>query len=250
MSCWRCAGRSTGRHRTARAWRSMSRRRATCTARCSHQSRPGCATAAGTGTTPGRRGSRAVWRCSSRGSVPSRWDACWVSRAPRPSACSAWRANGGWCSRRKGRSRARVDTGFAPLAPRLPPVMGGGEDRKMPPRRTFGRRPAATPFKNGDNGRNGDERRRRLPGLRLVQGHGGADQLLERGLVELVVLVDVDGATYVAVETRVEQLRRIVERGALGEGQLHDRLVRFAGADDAVVLPHRHAAPLPCLDHL
>ena len=38
--------------------------------------------------------------------------------------------------------------------------------------------------------------------------------------------------------------------GAPGEGQLHDSLVRLAGADDAVVLPHRNAAPLPRLDHL
>ena len=43
---------------------------------------------------------------------------------------------------------------------------------------------------------------------------------------------------------------RVVQRGALGEGQLHDGLVGLAGADDAGVLPHRHAAPLPFLDHV
>src|SRR5262249_19497777 len=38
--------------------------------------------------------------------------------------------------------------------------------------------------------------------------------------------------------------------GALGEGQLHGRLVRLAGADDAGVLPHRNPSPLPLLDHV
>lgn len=38
------------------------------------------------------------------------------------------------------------------------------------------------------------------------------------------------------------------ERGALREGQLDCCLVRLTCADDAVVLPHRYAAPLPLLD--
>ncbi len=60
----------------------------------------------------------------------------------------------------------------------------------------------------------------------------------------------VDRAPDVAFEAGVEQVRRVVERGALGEGQLHDGLVGLAGADDAVVGPDRDAAPLPLLDHL
>ncbi len=41
-----------------------------------------------------------------------------------------------------------------------------------------------------------------------------------------------------------------VQRGALGEGHLHDGLVGLAGADDAAARPHRNAAPLPLLDHV
>src|SRR5216684_7504971 len=41
----------------------------------------------------------------------------------------------------------------------------------------------------------------------------------------------------------------LLQRGALGEGHLHDALVRLAGADDAGVLPHRNPSPLPLLDH-
>jgi hypothetical protein len=52
--------------------------------------------------------------------------------------------------------------------------------------------------------------------------------------------------------SRLELKRRgrIVERGPFREGHLHDAFVRFPGAEDAVVRPHRDAAPLPLLDHL
>src|SRR6516225_7496809 len=53
----------------------------------------------------------------------------------------------------------------------------------------------------------------------------------------------------VAFKARVEQSRRVLERGALGESQLHDTLVRFAGADQSIVRPHRNTSPLPLLDH-
>src|SRR5207244_6174248 len=57
-----------------------------------------------------------------------------------------------------------------------------------------------------------------------------------------------DRAAYVSLETRVEETGRIFEKRTLGEGQLHDLLVGFAGADDAVVRPDRSAHPLPLLD--
>src|SRR5207248_7637385 len=38
------------------------------------------------------------------------------------------------------------------------------------------------------------------------------------------------------------------QRRALGEGKLHDILVGFASADDAVVRPNRSAHPLPLID--
>src|ERR1022692_2887213 len=44
---------------------------------------------------------------------------------------------------------------------------------------------------------------------------------------------------------RPARLNRIVQRRALGEGKLHDILVGFASADDAVVRANRSAHPLP-----
>src|SRR6185369_8279022 len=68
--------------------------------------------------------------------------------------------------------------------------------------------------------------------------------------VNLLALVDVDRAPDVPVEARVEELGRILQRSALREGQLHDRLVGLAGADDAVVRPHGRTHPLPLLHDL
>src|SRR5947209_19680832 len=76
---------------------------------------------------------------------------------------------------------------------------------------------------------------------RTVEGDRLANERLERGLVDVFSFVDVDRAAYVSVETRVEETGRILQRRALGEGQLHDILVGFARADDAVVRPNRGA---------
>src|SRR5215469_3216487 len=78
-----------------------------------------------------------------------------------------------------------------------------------------------------------------------IESDGGADQRRERVGVDFLALMNVDGAPHIAVEARIEELGGIFEGGALKEGQLHDRLVRFAGADAAVVGPYRCAAPLP-----
>src|SRR5262245_10812461 len=80
-----------------------------------------------------------------------------------------------------------------------------------------------------------------------------ANERLECGFVNFFPFVDVDRAAYVPLETRVEETGRILERRALGEGQLHDILVGFARADDAFVRPDRGAGfgrfdPLPLLD--
>src|SRR2546421_586603 len=83
---------------------------------------------------------------------------------------------------------------------------------------------------------------------RTVEGDGLANERLEGGLVNFFSFVDVDRAAYVSVETRVEETGRILQRRALGEGELHDILVGFASADDAVVRPNRRAHPLPLLD--
>src|SRR6266513_923622 len=70
---------------------------------------------------------------------------------------------------------------------------------------------------------------------RTVEGDRLANERLEGGLVDFLSFVDVDRAACVSVETRVEETGRIVQKRALGESKLHDILVGFASADDAVV---------------
>src|SRR5882672_7803329 len=91
-------------------------------------------------------------------------------------------------------------------------------------------------------------RRFRLAGT--VEGDRLANERLEGGLVDFFSFADVDRAAGVPVETRVEETGRILQRRALGEGELHDILVGFASADDAVVRPNRSAHPLPLLDNV
>src|SRR3981081_3311787 len=62
--------------------------------------------------------------------------------------------------------------------------------------------------------------------------------------------MDIDSAPDVAFKAGVEQSLGIPKRSALGESQLHDALVRLAGADNSIVRPNRNASPLPLLDHL
>src|SRR3989475_11040040 len=83
---------------------------------------------------------------------------------------------------------------------------------------------------------------------RTVEGDRLANERLEGGLVNFFSFVDVDRAACVSVETRVEETGRILQRRSPGEGKLHDILVGFASADDAVVRPNRSAHPLPLLD--
>src|SRR6185437_5238631 len=78
----------------------------------------------------------------------------------------------------------------------------------------------------------------------------GADERLEGTGIDVITLAEIDGAPGIAVEAGVEQARRVLERGALEEGQLHDAFIALAGADDAVVRPHRNPSPLPLLDHI
>src|SRR3981081_3447249 len=61
--------------------------------------------------------------------------------------------------------------------------------------------------------------------------------------------MQIDSAPDIAFKAGVEESRRVLERSALGESQLHDALVRLAGADQSIVRPNRNA-PLPLLDPL
>src|SRR4051812_5592864 len=71
--------------------------------------------------------------------------------------------------------------------------------------------------------------------LRLVQPDRCADQLLKRVLVDPFALADVDRAPGVALQARVEEARGVLQRCALGEGELDCALVGLAGADHSVV---------------
>src|ERR1700691_347152 len=85
-------------------------------------------------------------------------------------------------------------------------------------------------------------------GFGPVQGRGGTKECLQRLLVYLLALVEVDGAPYVPVKTGVEEAGGILQSRTFGEGQLHDALVGLARADHSVVVPHRNPSPLPFLD--
>src|SRR5882672_148273 len=83
---------------------------------------------------------------------------------------------------------------------------------------------------------------------RAVERDRLANERLDGGLVDVLAFVDVDRAAHVSVEAGVEETGRILQGRAFGEGELHDALVGFARADDAVVRPDRSAHPLPLLD--
>src|SRR3954466_9990017 len=67
--------------------------------------------------------------------------------------------------------------------------------------------------------------------------HGGADQSLEASFVDLLPFAEVDGPPRLPFQAGVEELLRVLERGSAKEGELHDLLVRLAGADVAVMGP-------------
>src|SRR5438477_7834267 len=97
---------------------------------------------------------------------------------------------------------------------------------------------------------------RLLRSLRLarpVEGDRLANDRLEGSLVNVFSFVDVDRAPDVPVEARVEETNWILQRRTLGKGKLHNALIGFAGADDAVARPNRSAGfgwfdPLPLFD--
>src|ERR1700704_4403010 len=91
---------------------------------------------------------------------------------------------------------------------------------------------------------------RGLLSARSIESDGCADERLERIRVNLLVLVNVDGAPGVPVKARVEELGRILQGSALEEGQLHYRLERLSRADAPVMGPYRGAHPFPLFHNL
>src|ERR1700730_770113 len=86
-----------------------------------------------------------------------------------------------------------------------------------------------------------------------IEGDRGTDERLERARVDLLPLMDVDGAPCLPLEARVEELGWVLQRSTFGERELHDGLVRLACADDSVVRPCgsprvRRLHPLHLLD--
>jgi len=81
----------------------------------------------------------------------------------------------------------------------------------------------------------------------VVERYGRADEILQRGFVDRVSLVEIDGAPGVPFEAGVEQMGRVLQRGALEEGHLNDGLVGLPRAHWPVVVPDRDPPPLPRL---
>ena len=68
-----------------------------------------------------------------------------------------------------------------------------------------------------------------------VQRDCRSDEVLQGGLIQLVVFVYVDGAPDIPLQAGVEESRGVVQGGALGKGQFDDALVTLTRADDAAV---------------
>src|SRR6185437_14987901 len=64
-------------------------------------------------------------------------------------------------------------------------------------------------------------------GFRLIQSHRGANERLERLLIDLLAFMDVDGASGTAFQARIEETGGILQRRAFGEGHLHDARISF-----------------------
>src|SRR5207302_7791391 len=88
-----------------------------------------------------------------------------------------------------------------------------------------------------------------------IQARTFADECLQRGRVDGIVLMEIDRTHRLAVETGVEESLRIFQPGALWERQSHRVLEGLADAHDAVVGPDRHPLgpgwllPLHFFDH-
>src|ERR1700730_9865034 len=85
-----------------------------------------------------------------------------------------------------------------------------------------------------------------------VGRHRGADELPEGSFVDLLPFAEVDRTPCVPFQTGIEELLRVFDGGSASEGELHNLLVRFPCADDAVMGPdggagRRRLHPFPLL---
>jgi len=76
---------------------------------------------------------------------------------------------------------------------------------------------------------------------------GSPDERLERRRVDRVAFVEVNGAPNFSFETGVEEARRILEEGTLGERDFDRLLIGLSRTDQPIVRPDRDT-PLPFFD--
>src|SRR5438046_662204 len=79
-----------------------------------------------------------------------------------------------------------------------------------------------------------------LPMLASISAGTFEDECLQRGRVDGIALMEIDGTYRLAVQTRVEQPLWIPQLGTLWKRQPHRILEGLADADDAVVGPDGH----------
>src|SRR5262252_6180412 len=77
-------------------------------------------------------------------------------------------------------------------------------------------------------------------GFGLVQGRGRANESLQRLLIYVLALAEVDGTPCVSLKAGVEEARWIFQSRPFGEGHLHDVFVSLACTDQSVMRPHRN----------
>src|SRR5262249_43249899 len=88
------------------------------------------------------------------------------------------------------------------------------------------------------------------PALEMhIERHRRADKCPQGRLVDLLVFVDVDRASDISLEARVEQASGVLQCGSFGKCHLDGVLVRLSRADDACVRPDG-SSPLPLFHHL
>ena len=86
-----------------------------------------------------------------------------------------------------------------------------------------------------------------LSARRGIGRHCGADELFESSFVDLLPFTEVDRTPRVPFQAGIEELLRVADGGSASEGELHDLLVQFPCADDAVMGPDGGSPPFPLL---
>src|SRR5262245_30644750 len=84
----------------------------------------------------------------------------------------------------------------------------------------------------------------------LIVINGGADEILQSTLANLVALGKIDRSPHLAFEARIEELVRIRESGPVREGKFHLALEDGGNCDQPVARPRWASHPLPTFGDL